>query len=268
MTKISLVQQINKIENLSTQELDKLLITLLEKKGFRHIIKAENYIKAFQSGLIGDSIAIFITFPYKMGGVVESTFTDIAKTILDISNENAANSIFIYSQMVITHGFKDSLNKKLNSLSPQYLGRDELVSLISKEYPEFWKHEDIMLIKYEQKLLTYLSQDNDLRYLKFPKENYNKLLDIFIEPQLVRFYEDPRTKTAIQKKYSMSELIDHSESLLIDGPAGYGKSTLLKRIARQLIDQNSPQGRKNIPIYISSLDIFENDYNIGNIAVH
>jgi len=121
-----------------------------------------------------------------------------------------------------------------------------------------------MLVKYERNLLNYLNQDNDLRNLKFPKDNYNKLVDIFIEPQLVRFYEDPRTKTAIQKKYSMSEIIDHRESLLIDGPAGYGKSTLLKRIARELIDYNLPHQRKNLPIYMSSLDIFESGFNIRN----
>lgn len=63
----------------------------------------------------------------------------------------------------------------------------------------------------------------------------------------------------------MNELINHGESLVIDGPAGYGKSTLLKNIVKSLIGRNNPHVEKlNLPIYISSLDIFENDCNIGN----
>ena len=52
-------------------------------------------------------------------------------------------------------------------------------------------------------MLYNLNQDNDLKKLKFPKENYGKLLNIFIEPRLVRYYEDPKTKTAVQKTYSI-----------------------------------------------------------------
>ena len=111
-------QQIDIIENLNSQELDNLLMTLLEKKGFQKINKNEKCIIAFQSGLLGISKAVFITLPFKMGGAIDSSFTEIAEIITDIRNEETANSVFIYSKLVITNGFQKSLNKELNSLFP------------------------------------------------------------------------------------------------------------------------------------------------------
>lgn len=265
MNDIKHVDKINKIENIEYEEFQDLLVSLLEKKGFKEIDIKADCIMATQDGLLGSTLSVFVTFRYKLGGVINASIEDIANTITSIRDKYSANSVFIYSNKTISNGFSNTLNQKLTSLSIQYLGRDNIITLIDEVLPEYWRHEDIDLIKYEQEMLYNLNQDNDLKKLKFPKENYGKLLNIFIEPRLVRYYEDSKTKTAVQKTYSMNELINHGESIVIDGPAGYGKSTLLKNIVKSLIERNNPHVEKlNLPIYISSLDIFENDCNIGN----
>ena len=265
MATIPLKDKIEKVSKLNQNETTKLMRTLLEKKGFTNICSNEDCISATQSGLLGDTSIVFITFAFKLSGNLETKTEDIADNIRQIRNKYSANAIFIYSQMVISKGFQDSLNSLFSSAVPNYIGRDEMVTLIDEVLPDFWRHEDLTLIKYEKEMISYLNQDNDLRKLKFPKENYSKLMDIFIEPHMVRYYEDPKTKITVQKKYSMEELISHKDSLIIDGPAGYGKSTLLKSIAKSLIEQNTVSSEKrNFPIYLTSFDIFEGEYNIGN----
>lgn len=265
MSAISQEEKFEKVESLDAMGIETLMMTLLDKKGFINIKQEEGCVIADQSGLLGNTKSIFVTFPFKLGGSVSIDVETIAEQLIKFRDYFSANSIYVYSQKTISKGFQSSLNGKFASVSPQYLGRDEIVKLITEVLPEFWRHEDLTLIKYEKNLVEYLEQDNDLKKLKFPKENYGKLLNIFVEPRLVRYYEDSKTKTTVCKNYSMVELIKYKEPLVIDGQAGYGKSTLLKSIARYLIDNNGPKdNRKNFPIYLSSLDIFENNFNIGN----
>lgn len=259
-------EKLSKLDKLGSIEMQVLMKTLLEKKGFTNIDANEECIVAKQSGLLVSNTAIFVTFPFKLGGALPVNIEEIANQLKQCRNKYSANSVYVYSSKVITKGFQDSLNTFFSSVEPVYLGRDEVVNLIDEVLSDFWRHEDITLIKYEKEMIAYLDKDNDLRKLKFPNEKYSKLANIFVEPHLVRYYEDPKTKTTIQKKFSMAELISHDESLIIDGPAGFGKSTLLKTIARNLIEQNGPQSdKKNFPIYISTLDIFEENFNIGDV---
>lgn len=266
MVILNQTEKLNKVDQLESAEMQQLMKTLLEKKGFSDIKNNEDCIAAKQSGLLGSSSAIFVIFPYKLGGALPVNIEEIATQIKQYRNKYSANTVYVYSQNVISKGFQSSLNALFSSVVPVYLGRDEIVALVDEVLADFWRHEDITLIKYEKEMIAYLDQDNDLRKLKFPNEKYSKLTNIFVEPHLIRYYEDPKTKTTVQKKFSMAELIEHDESLIIDGPAGFGKSTLLKTIARNLIEQNGPQAdKKNFPIYISTLDIFEDSFNIGNV---
>lgn len=265
MAYISEAEKIDKVKNLDMKGLNDLMIAVLEKKGFSSINTNEDCITAVQSGLIGSSLTVFITFEYKLSGNLEESIDSITERVKSIRDKYTADSVIIYSQNTISNGFREALKTSNGQMAVQYLGRDELITIINEVLPDFWRHEDMVLLKYEKDMLDYLNKDNDLRKLKFPKESYGKLLNVFVEPRLVRYYEDSKTKTAVQKNYSMSELIAHEESCVIDGPAGFGKTTLLKSIARTLIESNGPKSKQmNFPIFLSSLDIFENNFNIGD----
>lgn len=268
MATLNQAEKLLKVSQLDYNEIQNLMKSLLERKGFSNIVTNEECISAKQAGLLGTNSIIFITFPFKLSGTLPDSIENIADRIKLCRKKYSANSVYVYSQMVISNGFQSSLNAKFTSVTPSYMGRDEIVALVDDVLKDFWRHDDLSLIQYEKEMVAYLEQDNDLRKLKFPNEKYSKLANIFIEPHLVRYYEDPKTKTAIQKKFSMSELIAHDESLIIDGPAGFGKSTLLKSIARNLIEQNdSNSGKKNFPIFISTLEIFEENINIHNVIL-
>jgi len=257
--------QIEKIEGLNNEALDSLLVKILSKKEFESIQQLEDCIKAKQKTFLNTSAAVFITFPYKLGGTGVLNYDDIGKKIKEIGEKYAANNVFVYSKLTITKGFQQTINGKLHTIRLTYIGRDELIALVDECFPEYWRHDDISLIQYEKAYMDFVANDSDLKKLKFPNDKYAKLLTIFIEPMLLRYYQDSKTHTAMQKKCSVSELITHKDSLVIEGEAGSGKSTLLKKIGEKLIEENTTsREKKNLPIYLTALDIFTANNNVGN----
>ena len=119
------------------------------------------------------------------------------------------------------------------------------------------------MIQYEKEFIDTIEKDSEWKKLSFPNEKYAKLLSIFIEPRLVRCYQDKKTNTPLTKGYSVAELIDFDGPVVIDGNAGSGKSTLLKRIGRLLVDQNATDpDKKNLPVYVTALDISNANYDV------
>lgn len=258
-------EKIDSLKKLDSASIVTLLCDLLKKMGFAEIHQNEDCISCVQEGILGRSTFVFLTFPFKMSGIVAGDYKQYASIITSIRDKYSANQICLYSTNTISKGFQESLNVQLGAIKVTYVGRDELINLIDKSFPEYWRHDDRSLVKYEKYVLDRICQDSELRKLKFPQEKYSKLLDIFIEPLLTRYYEDPKTKTATQKKYSVDELVEHGESSVIEGQAGAGKSTLLKQIVRKEIESNaSKTGKKSYPIYLTSLEIFKANFSIGN----
>ena len=184
MSNIKTSFKIETIQKLNPDEVQKLIVSPLEKKGFYDIKRHENCISATQNALLGKNLSLFITFPGKLGGIGENNADKSVPIVTNLRDEFSANSVYICSNNTISKNFSNSLNKSLK-FALQYLDRDEIISLVDEVLPEFWRHEDMGLIKYEQKVINDLNQDNDLKRLKFPKENYSKLLNIFVEPRLV-----------------------------------------------------------------------------------
>lgn len=257
--------QIEKIEGLSKQELDGLLIQILSKQEFESVERLEDCIKAKQKTFLRLSTAVFITFDFKLGGSPNMVYEEIAQKINSIREKYKANNVYVYSNRTITKGFQETLTKELKTLRMAYLGRDELIAQVNEVFPEFWRHEDFQLIQYEKSFTAFVANDSDLKKLKFPNDKYAKLLSIFIEPVLRRYYQDANTNTPVSKKYSVRELIEYDESVIIEGEAGSGKSTLLKKIGERLIEENTSQiKKKNFPIFLTALEIFDAGNNISN----
>ena len=257
---------IEKIQCLDLKALSDLLKKLLDRKGFSDVIIEEDCLKGeLPSPLTSDTTSvIFVTFPHKLGGY-NPEYEQISNQIKTLRDKYLADKVFVYSKEVITKGFQTSLTQYSSPIKISYIGRDELINLVDDVFPDFWRHDDIQLLSYEKGFMEFIANDNDLKKLKFPNDNYSKLLDIFIEPQLTRYYQDKKTNTPVFKRYSVQELIEYDGNVIIGGSAGAGKSTLLKRIGGKLIDLNSSTiGKKHYPIYLTSLDIFKANFSISN----
>lgn len=201
-------------------------------------------------------MCLFVLFRQRLSGITSDEVESVYKKIESLQNQFSANSVFVVSLQTISNGFKNTLVKKSINISPTYIERDELITLIDEHYSDFWRHEDQELLLYEKELLDVVQEDTELRKLNFAQDKYKKKLDFFIEPQLSRCYEDKNTKTIVRKKYNIEDLIQQQTSLLIQGEAGCGKSTLLKRIVKYLIEGNPIlKEKKNLPIYLSVQEI-------------
>ena len=259
-----MITKIEKITGLSEEKLITLLIKLLQLKGFSDVEQLDSFIvKGDQQNLLSKDHALFITFPFKLGGSVNQDIYSIGKSISEIQSKNAANSIFLFSKYTITKGFQNSLSHQLTHIRLNYIDRDGFISLVDEVFPEYWRHNDLNLIQYEKEFIDTIEKDSEWKKLSFPNEKYAKLLSIFIEPRLVRCYQDKKTNTPLTKGYSVAELIDFDGPIVIDGNAGSGKSTLLKRIGRLLVDQNATDpDKKNLPVYVTALDISNAEYDV------
>lgn len=256
--------QILKMEGLKHSELSALMVNILSRQEFGSIEVLDDCIRALQKTFLNKNAAIFISFPFKLGGS-NIEIAPISQKIKAVQERYTANNVFVYSNLTITKGFQVSLAKELNTIQITYIGRDELIKLVDDIFPEYWRHDDIQLIQYEKGYMDFITNDSDLKKLKFPNDKYAKLLNIFIEPSLFRYYQDVKTNTPISKKYTVNELIAHNESLILEGEAGAGKSTLLKKIGEKLIEENtSGIQKKHLPIYLSSLELFDAGGSVSN----
>lgn len=256
--------KIQKLLNLADSDVCTLLVNILKLKGFSDVNQVEDLvITGSQKALINNTSSIFITFPSKLGGTGNVDNIKISNFISETKDKYSSDSVYVFSKHTISNGVKNSLKKSLPSIAINYIDRDAFISLIDEVFPEYWRHDDVELINYEKELLANISQDSDWKKLRFPTEKYAKLLDIFIEPRMVRCYQDKQTNTPLTKHYSISELISYQSPVVIDGNAGAGKSTLLKRIVKILIDDNSTSlEKKHLPVFLTALDVHTANYDI------
>lgn len=261
------MNKINKVENLTIAEFGKALSKVISLAGYQDVeFCNDNLIKAKSVSPLSSEKYLFVILPFRLSGQVE--VASIKAILVTNQQQSTANALYVASKYHISNGFEESLAKEQIPFKINFIGRDGFIKLIDQYYPEFWRHDDLLLISYEKQFGIEVSQETELRKLKFSSDKCAKLLNIYIEPRLYCFYEDNLTKTAVRKRVDTDFILSNRKSLIISGAAGSGKSTLLKKIGQLLIAKNTEitDDIKNLPIYISTNDIFINDYKIFEVV--
>lgn len=254
--------KINKLENLNIEQLNDAILIVAEKMGYERIVTSSNgIIEAHLNNGFGETTNFFFLFCELLSGNVD--FEKIANDIANVRKSVSINAITIISSKNISKGFQDTLNRKIADIKVNYVGRDSLIPLIDSHYPDFWKHDDSNLIHYENDFASIIKEDNQLKKLKISSEYSQKLLSIFIEPSLSYFSEDPQTHTLVRHRIDKMGIINENKPAYICGLSGAGKTTLLKNIGLSLIEENQYREIKNLPVFISSLDILQNNFDIN-----
>ncbi|WP_272148521.1 NACHT domain-containing protein [Tenacibaculum aiptasiae] len=260
--------KISRLESLSLDELHGLFYEILERIGYQKITTSSiqnNFISAtIKSGLKSNKDIFYITTDILSGNSENKNVENISKELVNYSKKNNCYSFFLVSTNYISNGFKKKIVKKSDGLSLEFQDRDNLINLIEVHHKDFWKHDDRLLINYENKFTKKLQEDVDLKKLNIFDEKYDKVLKIFIEPRIYSIDEDIESNKPTRKKINLTSLCEENKSKVISGDAGSGKSTLLKKIGQSYIEKNrdTSSNKKNIPIYISPLDLIENDHDL------
>ena len=256
--------KIAKLDNLNIEHLSDAILIIAEKLGYKGIVVSSNgVIEAHLDNGFGETTNFFFLFCELLSGNID--FNKIADKIAKVRTSVSINAITIISSKNISKGFQDTLSRMIADIKVNYVGRDNLIPLLDSHYPDFWKHDDSNLIHYENDFTTTIKEDNQLKKLKLSSEYSQKLLSIFIEPSLSYISEDTQTHTLVRHRIDKMGIINENKPAYICGLSGSGKTTLLKNIGLSLIEENQQCKIKNLPIFISSLDILQNDLDINKI---
>jgi len=255
------MSKIKKIQELSSNELLQCVTNLVKRIGYEEVILYENSVIGIQNGLLSTEKFQFVVYDEKLLGSL-----DIDEKVIELNKllENSkANVIYIVSNSNISHGFQDVISSKMPKRKLNFIGRDDLIKLIDSKYEDYWRHNDILLLEYEKSFCQLSLKETEIKKLKIFNEKYNKLLEIFIEPRIYHLYEDKKSNTPVRKRIEIDGLLNDTQNIIISGEAGTGKTTLLKKVGERLIQKNVEAQRKNVPVFISATEIFENEYAIS-----
>lgn len=257
-------KKVTKLDNLTLEQLSDAISKIAEEMGYKDIVSSEGgVIKANLNNGFGLTSHFFFLYNELLSGTID--FNEFVNDISNVREKVSINNITVISSKNISKGFQDSLNRLIKDIPINYVGRDSLIQLLDQYYPEFWKHDDVNLIHYESEFAANIKEDNQLKKLKLSSEYSQKLLSIFIEPSLAYYSEDAKTHTLVRHRIDKNGLIREYKPAYISGLSGSGKTTLLKNIGLSLIEDNQHSELKNIPIFISSLEILQNDFDLNRI---
>lgn len=257
------MDKIEKLASITTSEFIKALVQVIEKEGFVDVNVDNNAIVATLKSMLSETPHCFIVLEQKLSGTTNTD--DIVNDIVRTQNKYSANTTVI-SRSYISKGFKDRINDSIKNFKVNFIDRDALILLMDKNFPDFWKHDDIKLLQYEKDYKNEMSKDNELKQLNIPNEKIQKLVSIYIDPQLSTYTEDTKTHTPTKKRATLTDVIDDGKPLIISGLSGSGKSSLFKHAGDELILRNaSDHAKKSIPVYITAMEIQNYNHEINEL---
>lgn len=246
------------ISELSTIHLIELIERLLPNIGMNNIkLISENVLEAFfEQESIGSFKTIFIIYNEPLNK--SSHLLDRLLEIIEKKFNAGASKIYLISNHSISTGFRVQIENKVSrKKSIEYWELDDLYKMIESKYPEYWRHNDQSLIEYEKDFEKKLDESFEIKKLVEYKAAHQKLLQIFIEPNLFLRTEDKQSTQKAFTKINIDKLIDENERLLVlNGDPGVGKTRLLNEIGRNLIKKNTTiSGKRYLPVFIDSVSI-------------
>jgi len=246
---------IEKLEQITSEELGQLLVELLRRIKFENIDIHGNVIIATKNDGISDTIYSFILAPIRLSGTTSGSIESIQSIVAEAHTKSESEKIVLVSNKYISEGYKRAFSKE-NTKNVIFWDRDKLINLLSLHYKEYFRHNDKELAIYEQNFIDYHKEEDLLKELKLPNEKFNRLMDIYINPSLFRYYEDSATGQPLRKRLAISDVIIDSDPIFIDGISGSGKTTLLRKIGNLVLESNQNElDKKTIPVFISSTDL-------------
>ncbi len=257
-------RKIEKLDALNIDQLNDAISKIAKEMGFVYVVPSSSgVVEARINNGFGETVTFFFLYTELLSGNFD--FGKIIRAISEVREATRINNIAIVSSKNISRGFQDTLCKLINDIRLNFVGRDDLIKLLDEHYPDFWKHDDTNLIHYEKDFTSSIKEDNQLKKLKLSSEYSQKLLSIFIEPTLTYFSEDAQTHTFVRHRIDKYGILKENKPAFISGLSGSGKTTLLKNMGFSLIEENQTLTQKNLPIYVTALEILQNDFDINKI---
>ncbi|MBK8652556.1 MAG: ATP-binding protein [Haliscomenobacter sp.] len=236
-----------------------LLEQLLRKANLSSIIREfDNVILASENASFSPRKLLFVPSLEELSGK-NSRIHEILKK-LDIERFDVAYIISL-NRKEISDYYKRNIQAQFLSLRFEYWNLNDLIEKIDTHFPEYWGHTDTFIKPYEDLFISEVEEDNELKCLKLDKK-YIDMLDIFIEPRISIIISDEKDSSIVFTRSFNREKIVASGNYILTGDAGTGKSTLQKKIGKEIVIRNAARDKKTLPILIRQLDIVANSDSI------
>lgn len=249
------INSLNSIENLT-----RIVEEILVKADIKNIRRKEGgIITVEEKNLLSQKNSLYILSFEELTG----KRSDVHERLEKIRYSDFNTICVVTGNMKkISDYYKEKVKEAFPKVSFEFWDLNHLTKLIDKIYPDFWSHDDVFIRPYEDYYCKSVKEDFELRSLKLDKK-YKKMLDIFIEPRLSVLIEDKENDKAFFRKSIDQNKIFKSGNFIITGEPGTGKTTLLKEIGLQAINENKGSQNKTIPIFIKYLDVFNSDFDLN-----
>ena len=134
------MDKIEKLASATKSEFIKALVQVIEKEGFIDVKVDGNAIVATFKSMLSETPHCFILLEQKLSGATNTK--EIVNDIVSMQNKYSANTTII-SRSYISKGFMDRVNDSVKNFKVNYIDRDALIVLLDKNFPDFWKHDDV-----------------------------------------------------------------------------------------------------------------------------
>lgn len=252
-------RQVETIRNISDlNSLSSVVTNIASKSGLKEVKKkSQNLVEAIEERALGNRrLKFFCTL-----SALNSKLPNFLKEILENSHKDD-EIIIVTTNRKVSDFFKTWISEELRKVNVEFWNEDVLVDKIDTLLPEYWGHNDLFLKSYEDSFTKLLGEESDLKQVLKLDIKFEKLLNIFIDPKIYYFKEDPETERQVRVKMAVGKYLN-GNNYFISGDAGTGKSTLLKEIGKRAVLSNQEKGTKFLPIYIKSSDLVSNEFSFN-----
>lgn len=210
-------------------------------------------------------------------GVIAGT----SAAIKDVDGQ--VTDCFVYEYKSITKGERIKINKvkvvtnnhfsagatskilernSIDKANIDFWDGDKLLAFIENFYPQYWLKGSKSYKTYIERFESRIGNDDLVKSLNMQDNKLSKMIEFAIKQRLTEKIKN-EDGTFMKKSRSCNSIIDLDQNSIVIGEPGSGKSSLFKKLAKDIILQNGLRNNSDFyPVLINFRDLSEHDFDL------